>query len=97
MVEKNDIPMDVNIGMETFRDLQFAQKHMTRELKDDYSNDDPIIDIANQFINPTMVGEFSINVIPYHLSSTIFKWRCEIKKSHILQRPFIDPTKKRKL
>ena len=96
-MEKNDIPMDVNIGMETFRDLQFAQKHMARELKDDYSNDDPIIDIANQFINPTMVGEFSINVIPYHLSSTIFKWRCEIKKSHILQRPFIDLTERRKL
>ena len=87
-MEKNDIPMDVNIGIETFGDLQFAQKHMTREFKDDYSNDDPIIDISNQFIAPTMVGEFSIYVIPCHLFSTIFKWRCEIKKISYLATAF---------
>ncbi|KAL6325150.1 hypothetical protein AAG906_022995 [Vitis piasezkii] len=52
---------------------------MTKELKDDYSNDDPIIDIAKLFSTPTMLGEFSIYVIPHHLSPAIFKLRCEIK------------------
>ncbi|KAL6312354.1 hypothetical protein AAG906_008010 [Vitis piasezkii] len=81
-VERNDIPMDVNIGM---------------ELKDDYFNDDPIIDIAKLFGTPTMSGEFSVYVIPHHLSPAIFKRRREIKKSRILQHPFTDPTKRKKL
>ena len=72
-VERNDIPMDVNIGMEVSRNLQLAEKNMTKELKDDYSNDDPIIDIAKLFGTPTMTGEFSVYVIPYHPSPTIFK------------------------
>ncbi|KAL6328480.1 hypothetical protein AAG906_038355 [Vitis piasezkii] len=54
---------------------------MTKELKDDYSNDDPIIDIAKLFGTPTMSGEFSVY----------------IKKSRILQHPFTDPTKRKKL
>ncbi|RVW49606.1 Ubiquitin-like-specific protease ESD4 [Vitis vinifera] len=96
-VERNDIPMDVNIDMEASRNLQLAEKHMTKELKDDYSIDDPVIDIAKLFGTPTMSGEFSVYVIPHHLSPAIFKRRREIKKSHILQHPFKDPTKRKKL
>ncbi|KAL6320171.1 hypothetical protein AAG906_004680 [Vitis piasezkii] len=59
-VERNDIPMDVNIGMEASRNLQLAEKHMTKELKDDYFNDDPVIDIAKLFGTPTMSGEFLV-------------------------------------
>ena len=70
---------------------------MTKELKDDYSNDDPVIDIAKLFGTPTMSGEFSVYVIPHHLSFAIFKRRREIKKSRILQHPFTDPTKRKKL
>ncbi|RVW56744.1 hypothetical protein CK203_095719 [Vitis vinifera] len=72
-VERNDIPMDVNIDMEASRNLQLAEKHMTKELKDDYSIDDPVIDIAKLFGTPTMSGEFSVYVIPHHLSPAIFK------------------------
>eukprot|EP00261_Vitis_vinifera_P028229 XP_010662334.2 PREDICTED: uncharacterized protein LOC104882098 [Vitis vinifera] len=96
-VERNDIPMDVNIDMEASRNLQLAEKHMTKELKDDYSIDDPVIDIAKLFGIPTMSGEFSVYVIPHHLSPAIFKRRREIKKSRILQHPFTDPTKRKKL
>ncbi|XP_059598017.1 uncharacterized protein LOC132254942 [Vitis vinifera] len=96
-VERNDIPMDVNIDMEASRNLQLAEKHMTKELKDDYSIDDPVIDIAKLFGTPTMSGEFSVYVIPHHLSPAIFKRRREIKKSRILQHPFTDPTKRKKL
>ena len=46
---------------------------MTKELKDDYSNDDPVIDITKLFGTPTMSGEFLVYVIPHHLSPTIFK------------------------
>ncbi|KAL6328581.1 hypothetical protein AAG906_038776 [Vitis piasezkii] len=42
-MERNDIPMDVNIDMEASRNLQLAKKHMTKELKDDYSIDDPLL------------------------------------------------------
>ena len=70
---------------------------MTKELKDDYFNDDPVIDITKLFGTPTMSGEFLVYVIPHHLSPTIFKRRREIKKSCILQHPFIDPTKRKKL
>ena len=83
-MEKNDIPLDVNIGMEASRNLQLAEKHMTKELKDDYSNDDSVIDIAKLFGIPTISDEFSVYVIPHHLSSTIFKQAHEIKKSYIL-------------
>ncbi|XP_059593061.1 uncharacterized protein LOC132253833 [Vitis vinifera] len=96
-VERNDIPMNVNIDMEASRNLQLAEKHMTKELKDDYSIDDPVIDIAKLFGTPTMSGEFSVYVIPHHLSPAIFKQRHEIKKSRILQHPFTDPTKRKKL
>ena len=72
-VERNDIPMNVTIGMEASRNLQLVEKHMTKELKDDYSNDDLVIDIAKLFGTPTMSVEFSVYVIPYHLSPTIFK------------------------
>ena len=89
--------MDVNIYMEASRNLQLAEKHMTKELKDDYSIDDPVIDIAKLFGTPTMSGEFSVYVIPHHLSPAIFKRRREIKKSRILQHPFTDPTKRKKL
>ena len=67
-VERNDIPMNVTIGMEASRNLQLVEKHMTKKLKDDYFNDDPIIDIAKLFGTPTMSGEFSVYVIPHHLS-----------------------------
>ncbi|KAL6349597.1 hypothetical protein AAG906_034254 [Vitis piasezkii] len=95
-VERNDIPMDVNIDMEASRNLHL-QKHMTKELKDDYSIDDPVIDIAKLFGTQTISGEFSVYVIPYHLSPAIFKRRREIKKSRILQHSFTDPTKRKKL
>ena len=65
-VERNDIPMDVNIGMEASKNLQLVEKQMTKELKDDYSNDDPFIGIAKLFGIPTMSGEFSVYVIPHH-------------------------------
>ncbi|KAL6350451.1 hypothetical protein AAG906_004402 [Vitis piasezkii] len=42
-VERNDIPMDVNIDMEASRNLHLREKHMTKELKDDYSIDDPLL------------------------------------------------------
>ena len=61
-VEKNDIPMDVNIGMGASRDLQLVEKHMTKEWKDD-----SVIDIAKLFGTPTMSGKFSVYVIPHHL------------------------------
>ena len=83
--------------MEASKNLQLVEKHTTKELKDDYSNDDSVIDIAKLFGIPTISDEFSVYVIPHHLSSTIFKRRCEIKKSCILQHPFIDPTKRKKL
>ena len=38
-----------------------------------------------------------VHVFPHQLSSNIFKRIREIKKSHLLQHPFIDPTKRRKL
>ncbi|KAL6333970.1 hypothetical protein AAG906_000021 [Vitis piasezkii] len=60
---------------------------MTKELKDDYSIDDPVIDIAKLFGTPTMSGEFSRYVIHHHLSPAIFKRRREIK----------NPTKRKKL
>ena len=69
---------------------------MTEDLKDDYSNDDLVIDIAKLFGTPTMSAEFSVYVIPHHLSPTIFKQRHEIKMSHILQYPFTYPTKRKK-
>ncbi|KAL6350118.1 hypothetical protein AAG906_004056 [Vitis piasezkii] len=71
-VEKNGIPMDVNIGM---------------ELKDDYSNDDSVIDIAKLFGTPTILGEFSdmsyltIYLLPF------------LSEDH----PFTNPTKRKKL
>ena len=70
---------------------------MTGDLKDDYSNDDLVIDIAKLFGIPTMSGKFSIYVIPHHLSPTIFKSRCEIKKSYILLHPFTYLTKRKKI
>ncbi|KAL6350283.1 hypothetical protein AAG906_004231 [Vitis piasezkii] len=50
-LERNDIPMDVNIGMEASKNLQLPEKQMTKELEDDYSNDDPFIDIAKLFVH----------------------------------------------
>ena len=38
-----------------------------------------------------------VHVFPHQLSSNIFKRIREIKKSHLLQHPFIDPTKRMKL
>ena len=83
--------------MEAYKNLQLAEKHTTKELKDDYSNDDLVIDIAKLFGIPTMSAEFSVYVIPHHLSPASFKQRHEIKMSHILQYPFTDPTKRKKL
>ena len=93
-VKRNNIHMDVNIGMEPSTDLQHKQKYIFIDGKD---NDDPINDIAKFFGSPTMLSEFSVYVIPHHLSSTIFKKRRQIKKSRILQDPFTDPTKRKKL
>ena len=39
-VKKNDIPMDVNIGMKPFTDFQLQHKHISIDGKD---NDDPVI------------------------------------------------------
>ena len=38
-----------------------------------------------------------VHVFPHQLSPNIFKRRKEVKKSHLLQYPFTDPTKRRKL
>ena len=38
-----------------------------------------------------------VHVFPHQLSLDIFKRIREVKKSHLLQHPFIDPTKRRKL
>ena len=38
-----------------------------------------------------------IHVFPRQLSPNIFKRRRKVKKSHLLQHPFTDPTKRRKL
>ena len=38
-----------------------------------------------------------VHVSPHQLSPNIFKRRREVKKSHLLQHPFTDPTKRRKL
>ena len=93
-VEKDDIHMDVNIDMEPSTDLQHKHKQISIDGKD---NDDPIIDIAKLFCSPTMPSEFSVYVIPHHLSFTIFKKKRQIKKSRILQDPFTNPTKRKKL
>ena len=93
-VERNDIHMDVNIDMEPSTNLQLQHKHMSIDGKD---NDDLVLDIAKLFGSLTMSSEFSVYVIPHHLSSTIFKKRRQIKKSQILQGPFTDPTKRKKL
>ena len=77
-VERNEIPMDVNIGMKPSIDLQLQHKHISINWKD---NDDPVIDIAKLFGSLTMSSKFSIYVILCHLSSTIFKRRRQIKKS----------------
>ena len=77
-VERDDIHMDVNIGMEPSTDLQHKYKHISIDGKD---NGDPIIDIAKLFCSPTMPSEFSVYVIPHHLSLTIFKKKRQIKKS----------------
>ena len=93
-VERNDIHMDVNIGIEPSTNLQHKHKHISIYGKD---NDDPINDIVKFFGSPTMPSEFSIYVILHHLSSTIFKKKHQIKKSQILQDPFTDSTKRQKL
>ncbi|KAL6313848.1 hypothetical protein AAG906_010267 [Vitis piasezkii] len=93
-VERNDIPMDVNIDMEASRNLQLAEKHMTKELKDDYSIDDPVIDIAKLFGTPTMSSEFSVYVIPHHLSFAILSEGVRLKVSY-LAAPFTIPPRER--
>ncbi|KAL6330472.1 hypothetical protein AAG906_040402 [Vitis piasezkii] len=85
-VERNDIPMDVNIDMEASRNLQLAEKHMTKELKDDYSIDDPVIDIAKLFGTPTMSKSFRY-VIPHHLSPPFLSEGVRLKVSY-LTAPF---------
>ena len=77
-IERNGIHMNVNIGMEPSICLQLTHKHISIDGKD---NDDQVIDIAKLFSSPTMPTEFSVYVIPHHLSSTIFKKRRQIKKS----------------
>ena len=56
-VERNDIHMDVNIGMEPSIDLQHKHKHISIDGKD---NDDSINDIAKLFGSPTMPSEFLV-------------------------------------
>ena len=43
------------------------------------------------------LDETPVHVFPYQLSPNIFKRRREMKKSHLLQQPFMDLTQKRKL
>ena len=93
-VERNNIHMDVNIGMEPSTDLQHKHKYISIDGKD---IDDPINDIVKLFGSPTMPSEFSVYVILHHLSFTIFKKRHQMKKSRILQDPFTDSTKRKKL
>ncbi|RVW77003.1 hypothetical protein CK203_036886 [Vitis vinifera] len=82
-VERNDIPMDVNIDMEASRNLQLAEKHMTKELKDDYSIDDPVIDIAKLFGIPTISSEFS------HIDVAFFFFqKRQIENPHLFPQKF---------
>ena len=75
-VKRNDIHIDVNIGMEPSTYLQHKHKYKHRYISiDGKDNDDPVNDIAKLFGSLTMPSEFSIYVIPHHISSTIFKKR----------------------
>ena len=77
---RNDFPMDITIGMEPSIDFQLLHKHISIYKKDDYSSDDPVLDIVKLFGTPPKPSEFSIYVILHQLSPTILKLRCEIKK-----------------
>ena len=88
-VERNDIHMNMNIGMKPSIDLQLQHQHIFIDEKD---NDDLAIDIVKLFGSPAMPSEFSVYVIPHQLSSTIFQKRRQIKKYQILKDPFTCPT-----
>ena len=68
---------------------------MIIELKDYYSYNDLVIDIAKLFGTLAMSSEFSIYLTIYILS--FLSGDVRLKKSHILQYPFTDPTKRKKL
>ena len=68
---------------------------MIIELKDYYSYNDLVIDIAKLFGTLSMSSDFSIYLTIYILS--FLSGDVRLKKSHILQYPFIDPTKRKKL
>ena len=57
---------------------------------------DQIVDIAKLFDTHTVSGNFSVYVFPKQLSPTVFKRRCELKKSYFLQPPLTGLTKRRK-
>ena len=82
---------------EEITNIVVAEKHIIGMEKDDDVIFDPIVDIAKLFDTLTVSGNFLVYVFPKQLSPTIFKRRCELKKSYFLQPPFIDPTKKRKI
>ena len=65
--------------------------------KDDDVILDPVVDIAKLFYTPSVLGNLLIYVFPKQLPPTIFKQRCKLKKSHFLQLPFTDLTKRRKI
>ena len=90
-VERNYIPMDVNISMKPSTGLQLQHKHISRHGKNDYSSDDHlVIDIDKLFRTPLM----SSDDIPHQISPTIFKQRREMKISRMLRDPYTDPTKR---
>ena len=95
--DENHGHIDVKINIEEIIDIVATKKHIIGMEKDDDVIFNPIVDIPILFDTPTVLGNFLIYVFPKQLSPTVFKRRCELKKSYFLQPPFIDPTKKRKI
>ncbi|XP_034698995.1 uncharacterized protein LOC117924483 isoform X3 [Vitis riparia] len=76
-------PYTATMGNETMLDFKKIETFKKDNDKEALIDDPP---------NATVVHVFSHQVSP-----NIFKRRREVKKSYLLQHPFIDPTKKRKL
>ena len=90
--DKNHGHIDVKTNTKEITDIVDAEKHIIGMEKDDDVIFNPIVDIPILFDTPIVPGNFSVYVFPKQLSPTVFKRRCELKKSYFLQPPFIDPT-----
>ena len=90
--DENHDHIDVKTNTEEITVIVAAEKHIIGMEKDDDVIFDPIVDISKLFDTATVSSNFSVYVFPKQLSPTVFKRRCELKKSYFLQPPFIDPT-----